>query len=208
MHAVRNLLRAAGLFPKQGPSRLSQRSSRRGGWGPGGTAGAPGHASWQPEGAVPTAPLYLRMRRAAQDVGLTVVVRRVSFLVVFAVDDRRVHEGTRGSAEGWSWVRGSGGQNAALPEVRWSDACALSAGRVQTECGGAMEGLGWCPLEQCWLGCRFCGVGTLLASDGATSIEDVSAATLLGRSRMDFASRSAACSCKRPPVAGQWLKKR
>jgi hypothetical protein len=137
------------------------------------------------------APLYLRMRLAALDVGLTAFVRRESFLAVLAVGDRSVHEGTRGSAEGWSWLRGSGGHNAALPEMRWSDACALSAGRVQKECGGAMEGLGWFPLEQCWLGCRFCGAGTLLASDGATSIEDVSAATLLGRSRMEFASRSA-----------------
>jgi hypothetical protein len=62
--------------------------------------------------------LHLPMRWAAQDVGVTVFVRCVSFLVLLAVEDCRVHEGTGGIAEGWSWLRGSGGHSAVLPRVR------------------------------------------------------------------------------------------
>jgi hypothetical protein len=114
------------------------------------------------------------MRQAARDVGLTVFVRCVNLRVLLVVDNCRVHKGSGGISEGWSSLRGSGGHIAVFLKWRWSDACALSAGGVQTECVGAMGGLGCFPLEHLLLGCKCRGVGTLLASDGASSIEDVS----------------------------------
>jgi hypothetical protein len=111
-----------------------------------------------------------------RDVGLTV---GVNLLVLLAVDICRVHVGTGESAEGWSLLLGSGGHIAVFSKARWSDACALSTGRVETECVGAVSGLGFSPLEHLWLGCKCREVGTLLTSDGASRIEDASTFTTL-----------------------------
>jgi hypothetical protein len=168
MHAVRNALLASGLFPKQGLSRLSQRSSRRGVLGPGATAGAPGHASGQLEGDMHRAQLHRPRQRRGRDLGMAVFVRCSTGLLVRAVDVCRVHEGTVGIAKGWGWPRGSGGHIAECPKARWSSACARSEGRVQTECVGALEGVSDLSVEHRWLGCECCGVGMALARGGAS----------------------------------------
>jgi hypothetical protein len=143
-------------------------------------------------------------------VGLAVFARCLTRLFVLAVGVRRVYEGTVGVAKGWGLLRGSGGHVAKFPKVRWSGARALFAGRVQTECVGAMGGVRSFSVEHRWLGCKCCEEGTVLASGGASGNEPVSTGTTpLRRSRMDFASRSPGCSCRcQPSVAPRRLAKR
>jgi hypothetical protein len=141
--------------------------------------------------------LHLPMRRAERDVGVTVCVRCFNPLAMLVVGVGPMREGTAGSAKEWGLLRGSGGHSTEFSKVRWSGECALSAGRVQAECVAAMEVLGslsW--KHRCW-GCKCCEVGALLASDGASSSEPVSAPMMaLCRSRMDFASSDTVLTCK------------
>jgi hypothetical protein len=204
MHASRNAPRASGVCPKQGLSLSSQTSRRMGAEEPWGAVGAPGHAASVEQDAILMVPARRGGRQAAGEAGSAMLdrwcphsptrwegflhldgvalgadlVRGVNLLVLLAVDNCRVHEGAGGLAEG-SLLRGSGGHIAVFPKVRWSGACALSAGGVQTEYVrrvGAMGGCGRFPLTHLWLACQCRGVGMLRGSDDASSIDDVSTA--------------------------------